>query len=295
MTSEHVADISPGKELAAARRAQGKTLAQIAAATRILESRLEAIERDDYDAAGSAPAFIVGYIRAFAKQVNVEEQHLIDALSDYFLVHETAVQKEALIIQKTSSSIHWTPWIATILAVVVFVGLGQWFINKEQNEKPASPVKALDVVSPEVERAQTVLASRASNSERGDLPSDTGASESSLPPLAIAGNEPEQMRQAESVASTSDVIAAEGAEVESQADNIRLAFTDDCWVEVKDANGQVLASQLAIAGSVLMFDAKAPFDVKMGNFAVVNLQVNGREIALTPIPGRRVLRLQVGP
>ena len=59
--------LRPGEGLKRLREAAGLSLLDVAEATRITRSRIEALERDDYASAGQSPAHVIGYMRAYSR------------------------------------------------------------------------------------------------------------------------------------------------------------------------------------------------------------------------------------
>lgn len=315
VSAETPRPLTPGKQLSIARQAQGKSLAQISDATRILESRLEAIERDDYSAVGISPAFVIGYVKAFAAQVDVQSAPLIEVLNVYFK-HRKATEEHDNPVNESPKTINWVLWLASGLALLVFLGLGQWYIAQESVEQPVmagnfelqnvdladltqdgNMTVQRDVVKPAISPQVAEL------SDRPRVIKDTV-----IDGLAIADSTIEVIKstpsslsqqnadQNESDESKDDVLSElVGSEVEKKSDRLELVFTDECWLEVFDANGQRLLARLAKTQEVINLDGQAPFDIKLGNAHSVKITVNDREVELTPSPNRRVLRIQVGP
>lgn len=64
----------------------------------------------------------------------------------------------------------------------------------------------------------------------------------------------------------------------------RLTFTFEVesWVEVREANGEVLYSALNPAGSRKEIVGTAPFTMVIGNASGVRLMRNGEPVVLTP-------------
>jgi cytoskeleton protein RodZ len=69
---------------------------------------------------------------------------------------------------------------------------------------------------------------------------------------------------------------------DNQLDSISLTFTDECWVEVSDASGDVLVADLQRVGSNLLLQGQVPFYVKLGNAPAAKIELNGKEIAIVP-------------
>ncbi|MCW9000294.1 MAG: DUF4115 domain-containing protein, partial [Kangiellaceae bacterium] len=66
-----------------------------------------------------------------------------------------------------------------------------------------------------------------------------------------------------------------------------FVFTGDCWVQVKDANGEVIAVGVKKSGKIMPLTGVAPFDVILGEPSVVKITLNGEEFDLSSFgPGQ---------
>ena len=72
-----------------------------------------------------------------------------------------------------------------------------------------------------------------------------------------------------------------------------LSFTGVSWVEVTDATGKVLVSQLAQAGEVLRPTGAAPLAVVLGDAAKVSAAVRGEPLDLVPVTRSNIARFTV--
>lgn len=304
-------ELSPGQQLLAARKSQGKTLVQISEATRIFETRLEAIERDEYSLAGTAPPFVIGYVKSYAKHVGVDEKPLVLFVEDYF-------KKKALVDERNNPTIqprkatNWTPWVATAVALAIFMALGQWFFAQQQ--EGATDDRHAEGLAPQQASADLPIASAVAREQRVPLTQrdenlisrDLVASveehkepvinrvDSNLVPTTQLQNSP-LSSVAERQETVSEPEAQEAVDDDVSSDVLKLVFNADCWVEVVDANGRKKLSKLAKNGDEIQLVGRAPFDLKVGDASAVEGFVNGRLLELTARPGRRVLRIQVGP
>jgi cytoskeleton protein RodZ len=76
---------------------------------------------------------------------------------------------------------------------------------------------------------------------------------------------------------------------------LRFEFSEDCWLEVTDADERRLAYRLYRAGDVARLRGKAPVAVFLGNAEGVRLTVDGSAIAVRPAARRDgTARLTVG-
>ncbi|MES2674383.1 MAG: RodZ domain-containing protein [Pseudomonadota bacterium] len=98
---------------------------------------------------------------------------------------------------------------------------------------------------------------------------------------------------ASATASASAIAPPDLAIKKTGLDEISFTFRGECWLEVSDSRGDVLATELQAAKSKLNLVGKAPFDVKLGNANAVSIQLNGKKIAVTPVSGTKVLTLKV--
>lgn len=74
---------------------------------------------------------------------------------------------------------------------------------------------------------------------------------------------------------------------------IRLVFTGESWVEVRQGNGELVYSGTNGAGSEQWVDGQPPFDLVVGNARVVKLTYRGADINLEPYTKVTVARLQL--
>jgi cytoskeleton protein RodZ len=71
-----------GETLRTARRRQGRSLADVAASTRVRESHLAAIESEEFDALGG-DVYVRGFITAYARFLGLDPGPLLDAHRHY--------------------------------------------------------------------------------------------------------------------------------------------------------------------------------------------------------------------
>lgn len=67
-----------------------------------------------------------------------------------------------------------------------------------------------------------------------------------------------------------------------QGSEIRLSFSREAWVEVKDASGSVIFSQLNAAGSERSVRGQPPFQLVVGSASGVSVTYNAKSVDLAP-------------
>lgn len=137
--------------------------------------------------------------------------------------------------------------------------------------------------------APSTVATAASNTTPNTPPntaSVTPAGSAGAPVTASASSSTrgDPTAAGESFASASVGGGAGGGEV-------RLNFARDAWVEVKDATGSIVFSQLSTAGSERIVRGQPPFQLVVGNASGVKVTYNAREVDLAPHTRTDVARI----
>ncbi len=65
-------------------------------------------------------------------------------------------------------------------------------------------------------------------------------------------------------------------------DELRFSFTDECWVEIEDADGNAIYGDLNRNGDELVVRGLAPFEVLFGKAPAVTMEFNGQAFDLRP-------------
>ena len=134
-------------------------------------------------------------------------------------------------------------------------------------------------------QADTVAATPATDS--GDATEMDAAAEA--PPQADTNGE------ADTVAVVLDRDSA-GPPIELAAANAELTFRfdGDCWLEVRNADDELIYADLRREGDQLQLDGAAPFHILVGDARMVELYFRGEPFAIRPRPGRVMARFTVG-
>lgn len=77
-------------------------------------------------------------------------------------------------------------------------------------------------------------------------------------------------------------------------DLVELRFGGDCWVEIRDAEGRGVVSDLAREGQTLEVHGQGPFRVLLGYAHGVQIAYNGERVALAPHIRNDIASLVVG-
>ncbi len=147
-----------GEKLREAREAQGLSLAEIAARTRIPLRQLEAIENSEFAQLPSI-TYAVGFAKAYARAVGLDEVTIAREVRG---INETTVRRteyEAYEINDPSRvPSRGVAVFGAIIALLVLIGAGLWFgtnLFRGQENSPPPLVVPSDAPSPAVAAAPT--------------------------------------------------------------------------------------------------------------------------------------------
>jgi cytoskeleton protein RodZ len=89
--------------------------------------------------------------------------------------------------------------------------------------------------------------------------------------------------------------AAAGRRITDRGDDqLSFTFTEDCWVEIKNASGRNLFGDLGRAGSSFTLVGEGPFRILLGYAPGVTLTLNGEQVPLGPHTRNNVASLVLG-
>ena len=305
--------LSTGVRLRNAREQLGLSQQAVAERLCLKVSTVRDIEEDKAPA-DLASTFLRGYIRSYAKLVHIPENELLPMMEKQAPVRAAKVAPmQTFSLGKRRKK--RDGWLMSFTWLVLFVVIGLtgawWWQNHKAQQEEITTMA--DQSSAELNQA---------GSENGQsVPLNTdGAASSSEPqtaaPDASATAAPQAQDQNAVVApSQANVDTAANAPAATQpADNsaanlptspagtataadpnaLVMNFSADCWLEVTDATGKKLFSGLQRKDGTLNLTGQAPYKLKIGAPAAVQIQYQGKPVDLSRfIRTNQVARLTV--
>ncbi len=306
---------SVGSRLRAAREAQGQSIESVAGLLKVAPRRIEALEADQWSELPQGP-YLRGFLRSYAQVVKADADALMTLLASEF----GSTREQASInltpslttpFPERSSGSHDRRHTARMVRwtlLVALLGIAIWWSGTESFHKLEQLVSSLtsDGQATNAQNSPVVRVIPVDSAESGNAvspaPAPVGApAGGATTPLALAPGvqtggtmaprgeaNPSAALPAVSMAPapTDASGAASARERTVRADLLRLRFNGESWVEVREADGHIVWSQLSHAGVDQSLDGKAPFDVVVGNAPVVTLTWRGNEIDLAPFTSR---------
>lgn len=293
-------ELSPGKLLVWARERAGLTQEQVAKELYMTMTKVRALESDDYRHMGS-DTFTRGYIRAYANLVKLDVVQVLSAYDRHAQKHGLVEAVMPRRVESPNKPI-WQFVALLLLVLLVLWLISIWFFDNRQKgtyNKPATIVPPAETVM----SAPIAQSLSSSSLVSNGFASSIGTLDSSVPSASLdvrVESVVERYSSSSSVSQTSETASSQELTEFTQQntidklDVITFNFTEECWLEVSDAKGDVLIADLQTIGSQLKLQGVAPFDVKLGNSPAVKIQLNGDTVEIVPAIGTNVLSLKVG-
>lgn len=313
-----------GSRLRNAREQLGLSQQAVAERLCLKVSTVRDIEEDKAPAE-LASTFLRGYIRSYARLVHIPEEELLP------MMEKQAPVRAAKVAPMQSFSLgkrrkKRDGWLMSFTWLVLFVVVGLtvawwWQNHKAQQEEITTMADQ-----------SSVELNNSSNTGSQDVPMDTGATSAPAAPEATAPTTaPADTAATQTPAQTTTpapatdaqnnaVVAPSQANVDPAAtaqttgsvatglptdpaqsatpavdpNALVMNFTADCWLEVTDATGKKLFSGLQRKDGNLNLVGQAPYKLKIGAPAAVQIQYQGKPVDLSRfIRTNQVARLTV--
>ena len=292
----------PGHLLRQAREEQGLSQKETARDLHLTSKVINAIEEDDFEL---IPSFVFarGYIRSYARHLGLDGQALVAEFDLAYGVPNNSAKPMSAIRKGVQQSKPGDTWVK-LISIVFVVGLVAASIVWWQSQNGSQMLPQL------------------SSGAAQELPSDTlveglDTDDVNLDLLLLSTNESEVdaiVPEAESIIESEEaqvvvvelVVDPVAEAVTEQAPKevtdavvllpsqaqLVMVFDKDCWVEIKDANGKMVLSDLYSAGDTIEQVITAPIEVLLGRSSgVATMTFDGRTIDLKPHTRKDIARL----
>lgn len=276
---------SPGQALAAARAELKLSLADVSQQIKFGVKQIAAIEADDY-AKLPGMTFVRGMIRSYAKLVQIDPAPLLSELGARNSPAPVTIDLGEDVQEPFVEGGPKTNRIYVLLSVAALVAVAmvayEWqFHPLDTGEVVRITTKAAPNDGTEAAAPPPVAAPMPS-----PAPAQTGAPP--MPAPAAGGDAEAAQPPVQSAMAAGSVKGGV-----SGRNRIALEFEELSWVEIKQANGKILLSQLNPGGTGQQVEGTPPFEVIIGNAAKVRLKYNDVPVDLRPYFKVNVARLKL--
>ncbi|MEZ9701992.1 cytoskeleton protein RodZ [Vibrio sp. 10N.261.46.E12] len=301
-TQETVAPaLEAGTLLKNKRESLGLTQKQISDRLKLRVTLIQQIEENQFES-DQVATFMRGYIRSYAKYVNLDEKVVLNALHH---AGDAQHQEQEMLsfsrktkTEKHNSRIMILTW--SIFAVIAGISSLWWWQNQQQdtlsqslaNTESSEELAVEESLAPEFTSLEVIEAEQ--NEAGASVVEDTedlaaiSDAEDTLDAVTPADETTsQQATETEPTAEVDEVSAAP----EIVAKELVMQFTADCWIQVKDATGQTLSTGIKKAGQSLNLSGTAPYKVILGAPEGVSMTFASEPVDLSGYTSGKVARI----
>ncbi|CAN5881448.1 helix-turn-helix domain-containing protein [soil metagenome] len=307
---------SAGSLLAAARQKKSWSVQQAAEQLKLSPRQILALEANQYEVLPQM-AIVRGFARAYAKLLKIDADAVVALLPEFGAIEQfdTALKpslsapflESRLSLMGRQDNNHKYLFGAALLAVLA---IGFLLLQKFERADLMKNLFSRDPATVVVIAPERVVDSLPPLAPIVDVPHVAPASPVSPSDIGLTSNQ--KVVELASVAASSGAIseadavskntleaalkvgnAASTSNVEATGDVMKLKFRQDTWMQIKKANGILVASHLARAGTEETFVVSEPLQVRIGNAAGVEGVLRGAPMEIFAGKGSNVVNLSV--
>ncbi|CCO49097.1 conserved hypothetical protein [Vibrio nigripulchritudo SOn1] len=310
----------PGDVLRQQREKLGLSQKDIADRLRLRLAVIQNIEENNFKS-DQVATFTRGYLRSYAKAVGLSDDEVLPllegALEDEHKEHAMQSFSRKTNREKHDSRIMLITW--GVLVVLVGISSVWWWQNQSQDTLSVSELvssqgslsqeseadlavleaqRELNVVSTQPLQREASSQTEPDSQTQPDASSIEATTENTSteatpvdnsstvsdpePEVAVVENEPAQKPEAPSQ-----------SETPVTSNQVSMSFSADCWIQVKDADGKVLATGVKKAGHQLTLSGQAPYSVILGAPEGVTMTFAGEAVDLSGYTAGKVARFKL--
>jgi cytoskeleton protein RodZ len=307
MNTEHETQTQPKETVAPAieagtllknkRESLGLTQKQISDRLKLRVTLIQQIEENQFES-DQVATFMRGYIRSYAKYVNLDEKVVLNALHH---AGDAQHQEQEMLsfsrktkTEKHNSRIMILTW--SIFAVIAGISSLWWWQNQQQdtlsqslaNTESSEELVVEESLDPELTSLEVIEAEQ--NTAQPSATESTD--ELTVVSAAEASENIEQAKDTQDVAEVPPVAAEpERVTPEPVANELVMQFSADCWIQVKDAAGKTLSTGIKKAGQTLNLSGTAPYKVILGAPEGVSMTFASEPVDLSGYTSGKVARI----
>ena len=271
---ENKDEISCGEMLANKRSEKELSINQVAREIKIEPHVIEMIENNDFESIG-APVFVKGYLRQYSELVGLDPDLIIEKYSAINSIEDSPPIVNDSVDQISKYVL--TPKIILIAIFVILISFGvlatvfgifgnnETVVIKMEAEAESQESLLPSVTAPQIDLSETQI------DETFEMEAEAESQESLL------------------ISTSNEFFTAENLM------NLTISFSDLCWTEIFDANGERLFFGLGDQDREVNIDGVPPFDVMLGAADnLLEIKLEGREYnVVDSIRRGEVLRFKV--
>jgi cytoskeleton protein RodZ len=264
----------PGTRLKAERERRGLSAQKAADELHLDRWVIDALEADDYQRIGAA-VYAKGHLKKYAALLGLPASEIMASYESSAPLRTEPAAAPSMLLrphEETQGS-RSMPGLQVAVGVLIVLGIGilwwrPWHPHAKSLIGAAGPAAPSSVPAPETPVSPGLVPAAAASPATAGAVSPVPAS---APPegsaIASAPANPEP---------TAAPVPGSGRA------RLRLSFSANSWVEIRDASGKRTFAGTGLANSVKTVSGAAPMQVYLGSANGVQLEINDRAVAIGP-------------
>lgn len=320
----------PGDKLQAARISSGLTIDEVANRMHLSVAILSCLEENNFDEI-TAPIFVKGYLRSYARIVRIDEKEIIQQYTRYYTEVDPPISSTSNTSPEINAEGNHIKWITRLVILALVILLTAWWWDRYQQPAetlsldstgqikdslaefavdeslPDKQILMAEDKAPEVDlelsRDESLIKQVEDESLIKQVEVELAKIEQQqtddlIVPIQNQADEDEQATEA--LTTPAEAPALEEAiaplvEPLISEDGLVIIVNSDTWTDIKDADGNKLVYDLLRSGQTISVTGKAPFRAFLGNGYGVSIQYQGEDIDLSAvIRADNTARIRIG-
>ena len=290
-----------GSLLRAAREKQGLHIAALAAAIKVAQRKLEALEGDRYDELPDA-TFTRALAQTVCRTLKVDARPVLELLPPSPTLklmpalgslntpfRERPGREEPGSAVVVMRPMVWAAAALVLAAVAVWLAPADWWSLMRGGPAPATLPATSSASAPVSASASALSTDVVPQPASAALPASATAAPAMVETVFAAQNQ----EPAASEPAAGNAAPASAAAPATASGLVQLRTSEASWVEVRDARGQLLLSRTVQPGESVGLDGSLPLRLVIGNAAVTQLGFRGKPVDLAPSTRDNVARVEL--
>ncbi|MFB2862540.1 cytoskeleton protein RodZ [Aeromonas sp. MdU4] len=304
--------VGPGQLLRNAREQLGWTREQVASRIHLRLTLIAAIESDSYDK-HTSHTFIRGYLRTYAKLVGISEETILAAYDKLGLTPPDNIDMQSFSRrsrqQANDSRLKVVTWL--VILVLIALSVAWWWQSTARRSAGDEALAATEMsATSSTPAAPAITPPDAINTDPVEGAAIAPAATDVTAPAVVSdatgtlapASAAVALTDVSAAVGTATAVAASGANgTQSEeavvdpatAPQLKMSFTADCWLDVKDANGKTLFSGLKKANDELVLEGAEPLKFIVGAPMAVKLDYKGKSFDMSRYNNGRTARFSL--
>ncbi len=289
-SSEQSESLAPkvGVLLAKARKSQKLSVEDVATSLRLSIAKINALEADDFLVI-SDPTLARGFIRSYARLLKLDPEPLLIAhrqLIPAEIVNPIGVKTEVVSSPIQGSNLR-NKSIILVLVFVAIISLVWFFVYHDDSGSDVAEVNVSTVTQESLPQQALPVAER-------EVKNNEQITELQLPKEATSSNSEPSTASEKTANEPAKVEPMKKVSVGSSLVRVKLVFTGNAWVSVKDKSGNTVYDKTAKAGGEEYVEGVPPLKFHIGNVSATQVVFNGETIDLSPNTYNNMARVTLG-